>query len=236
MKRFYREVTVAPQDGGWQVMLDGRGVKTPSGAPQIVPSNPLADALAQEWRTQGEEIDLTAFVFRDMADYAIDRVAADPAEVVRATLAFAETDTLCYRAEEGEALRRRQEAAWEPLVRDVEARLGCRFARVAGVMHRPQPPDTLARLREELEQQDAFALAALQTLASLGASLIVALAALDGDDDPDGEQDALFALANLEEDWQAQQWGWDGEALARRDHRLAGFAQARRFARLAAKR
>ena len=28
MKRFYREVTVSEQDHGWQVALDGRGLKT----------------------------------------------------------------------------------------------------------------------------------------------------------------------------------------------------------------
>ena len=55
------------------------------------------------------------------------------------------------------------------------------------------------------------------------------LAALDGGQDAE----TLFAAANLEEDWQAQQWGWEAEALSRRDARARGFALARDFALLA---
>ncbi len=32
MKRFYKDVAVAPAEGGWRVTLDGRGIKTPHGA------------------------------------------------------------------------------------------------------------------------------------------------------------------------------------------------------------
>ena len=64
---------------------------------------------------------------------------------------------------------------------------------------------------------------------SLAASLTVALAALE-----DGaEADALWAAANLEEDWQAELWGEDLLAKERRDRRAAEFAGAHAFARLA---
>ena len=229
MKRFYKDVTVSKAAGGWQVLLDGRALKTQGGAPQIVPSRALADALAGEWAAQGDKLDPASFPLRDMADYAIDRVAADPSGAIAAIMPFAETDTLCYRADEGDALRERQESVWEPLVAAAEKALDIRFARVAGITYAPHPPATRARVVEELEEMDSFTLAALQNLASLAASLIAALAALDGQQDAD----TLFAAANLEEDWQAQQWGWEHEALARRDARARGFALAQRFARLA---
>ena len=39
MKRFYKDVTVAPQDGGYAVLLDERPIRTQGGGkPQIVPS------------------------------------------------------------------------------------------------------------------------------------------------------------------------------------------------------
>ena len=63
MKRFYKDVTVAPRDGGYAVLLDGRAIRTQGGGkPQIVPSEALAQALAQEWADQGETIDPTRFV------------------------------------------------------------------------------------------------------------------------------------------------------------------------------
>ena len=79
MKRFWKEATAQATHGGWQVMLDGRPIRTQAGAAQVVPTPALAEALAEEWAAQGEEIDPGGFVLRDLADYAIDQVAADPA-------------------------------------------------------------------------------------------------------------------------------------------------------------
>ena len=226
MKRFYRDVTTAPAEGGWRVTLDGRPIRTPRGAAQVVPTEALAELLAGEWRSQGEEIDPRSLVFRDMADYAIDVVAADRAEAVETLLRYADTDTLCYRADPDEPLHRRQVELWEPLVESCERRHGVAFQRVSGIVHRAHPPETLATLRAVLESANPFELAALINLASLAASLVVALAAIE----PDANAEELFAAANCEEDWQAEQWGWDSEAEKRRAARLAGFVAATRFA------
>lgn len=229
MRRFWRTVTVEPAEGGYRVALDGRGLRTQGGAAQIVASAPLAEAMAEEWRSQGEEVDPAAFVLRDLADQALDLVRSDRSGTIAKLLGYAETDTLCYRAEPDEPLARRQRELWEPLLRGLEARRGLRFERVSGVIHRPQPQETVASLRRLLEEQDDFTLAALLALASLAASLVVALAAVA----PGADMQALWAAANLEEDWQIEQWGEDPEAMARRARRLAAFAAAGRFAALA---
>jgi chaperone required for assembly of F1-ATPase len=229
MKRFYTDVAVEPADGGFRVTLDGRPIRTQGGAAQVVPTRAVAEALADEWRAQGDEIDSKNFVLRDLADYAIDRVAPDPAASVARLLPYAETDTLCYRADPHEPLYRRQHALWEPLVQAFEARHGVRLERVSGIVHRPQPPETLARLSEVLATLDPFTLAALETLTSLAVSLTIGLLALE----PDADPDALFAAANCEQDWQAEQWGWDAQAEEGRKLRLEAFRQAVRFARLA---
>ncbi|HEY7805828.1 MAG TPA: ATP12 family protein [Croceibacterium sp.] len=229
MKRFYKDVAVEAAESGWRVTLDGRPIRTQGGAAQVVPTRALAEALAEEWRAQGDEIDPKSFVMRDLANYAIDRIAPDPAASVARLLAYAETDTLCYRADPDEPLYRRQHELWEPLLQAAEARHGVRLERISGVVHRPQPPETLARLREVLAALDPFTLAALETLTSLAASLTIGLLALERDSDPD----ALFAAANCEQDWQAEQWGWDAQAEQGRELRRNAFAQATRFARLA---
>ncbi len=229
MKRFYKTAAAEPADGGWRVALDGRGVKTVGGRPQIVPTVKLAQALAAEWESQGEEIAPERFVLRDLADYALDVVAPDRAAAIRALLAYAETDTLCYRGDEGEALHEHQLAIWEPLLTAAERRWDAHFTRVGGIIHQPQPAATLARLEQVLASLDDFQLAALQTLASLAASLVIGLAALE----PEADPHALWDAANLEEDWQAELWGKDAEALALRDRRFGAFAAAMRFAELA---
>lgn len=222
MKRFYREVTVVEADGGYRVHLDHRPIKTQGGRPQVLPSRTLAQALAAEWADQGETIDLARFQFRDLADYAIDVIAPDPADVIATLTRFAETDTLCYRAWPDEPFAARQSAGWDPLILAAEARYGVRFTRVAGVIHRPQPPETLATLHAHLTRYNPFTLAALHTLTSLTASLIVGLAALE----PGADLDALWQAANLEELWQAELWGKEPEAEARRERRRADFVAA----------
>lgn len=229
VKRFWREVTLGETSGGWQVLLDGRPVRTQGGAAQIVPSHALAEALAAEWAAQGEVVDPGAFPMRDLADLALDHVAPDPAQQAASLMRYAETDTLLYRADPDEPLHRRQLDRWEPLVQALEARHGVVFERISGVMHRPQPAATLNTLRDVLLQQDAWRLAAIATLAPLAASLIVALAAFE----PEASPDMLFAAANLEEDWQTEFWGQDEEAARVRAAREAAFTAATRFAKLA---
>jgi chaperone required for assembly of F1-ATPase len=229
MKRFYKEVAVEEAEGGYRVTLDGRPIRTQGGAPQIVPARPLAEAMAEEWRAQGQDIDTKAFALRDLADFAIDHVAPDPAAAAARLLPYAETDTLCYRADPDEPLYRRQLELWEPLVRAAEARHGIRLERVSGIVHRPQPAETLQTLRGTLEALDPFALAALETLTRLAASLTIGLLALE----PDADAEALFAAANCEQDWQAELWGWDVQAEDARKTRLAAFRQAMRFVELA---
>ena len=229
MKRFWKEASVAEADGGFRVMLDGRPIRTQGGAPQVVPSRALAEAMADEWGRQGEKVDPRAFPLRDIADFAIDHVRAQRPATVAKLISYAETDTLCYRADPDEPLFRRQREMWDPLLAAFETRHAVRLERVHGIIHRPQPADTLARLSAELGTYDDFALAALHTLAPLAASLTVAMTALEaGSDLP-----ALFAAANCEQDWQAELWGWDAEAERNRAQRLAAFETAAGFARLA---
>lgn len=231
MKRFYESVSVAEDEGCWRVLLDGRGIKTPGGAPQRVPTRALAEALAQEWEAQGETIDASAFPLRDLTDYALDAIAGGREDAVSSLLPYAETDTLCYRADPDEPLHRSQIDIWEPVLTSAEERFGVRFSRISGIVHKPQPPETLTTLRAKLEALGPFPLAALRVLANLSASLSIALLAIE----PDADVPELWHAASLEEEWQAELWGRDAEAEDRRKERLEAFTLAARFARLASR-
>ncbi len=229
MKRFYKAVSTNKVEGGWQVMLDGRGIKTVKGAPQVSPSQPLADALASEWAGQGEKLDPATFPLRDMADYALDIVAGDTAAIAQKLTAYGDTDTLLYRADPDEPLYARQQEVWEPIVSAFEARENLSLVRVSGIIHRPQNPNALTRLRARLETLSPFALAGVEAMASLSSSLVVALSALE----PEADALALWQAASLEEEWQADLWGRDEEAEERRAKRESDFVRACEFIRLA---
>ncbi|MEO1220425.1 MAG: ATP12 family protein [Pseudomonadota bacterium] len=229
MKRFYKQVAVDEVDGGWQVALDTRRIKTVKGTDQIVPTKALANALGAEWDAQGEKVDPKTMPLRDMADYAIDMVRPEPAGLIDKTVAYGDTDTLLYRAPPDEPLYARQQEVWEPIVSAVEARLGVEFVRISGIIHRPQNEHTLTRLREELTGQSAFALSSIEMMTHLAASLITGLSAAQ----PEADVLALWNAASLEEEWQAEEWGRDEEAEERREKRTADFLKAREFWELA---
>lgn len=229
MKRFYKQVSCQAEEGGWQVALDGRAIKTVKGSAQIVPSEALAKAMAAEWDAQGDTIDPKTMPLRDMADYTIDMVAPDTQTLIDKTVSYGDTDTLLYRADPDEPLYARQQEVWEPIVSRFEADHGIAFTRISGIIHRPQSEDTLATLRAVLEGQSPFALTAIEMMTHLAASLITGLSAAD----VEADALALWEAASLEEEWQAQEWGRDEEAEDRRAKRTRDFLKAREFWELA---
>lgn len=211
MKRFYKEVSVAPVGGGFAVLLDGRGIKTPAGKPFILPTQSLADAIAGEWRAQGEEVEPTAMPLLRLANTAIDGIAAHRPQTVDAILRYGDNDLLCYRAREPPALARRQAEGWDPMLAWADDTLGARLTVVHGLTHADQPAPALAALRAAVEAHDDFALAALHVTASITGSVVLALALAAG---RITHADA-FALSRIDETYQAEKWGMDGEAQAR---------------------
>lgn len=136
---------------------------------------------------------------------------------------------MCYRAEGPDSLVLRQAQHWDPIMQHIERELGGRFILVQGVVHHPQPADTIARLTERLERYDAFRLTGLHNMMTLTGSALIAEAVCCGH----FSAQAAWAAAHVDEDWQIEQWGADDEAMARRAARAAEFAVSARFAELA---
>ena len=221
MKRFYREVAIA--DG--EVLLDGRPVRTPARARLVLPTPALAEAVAEEWRAQKDVIDPRTMPLTGLANAAIDRVAPDPRGFARPLAAYAKTDLLCYRAEHPAVLAREQAAAWEPLLAWARVRYDVGLVVTHGIVHVPQPAATVERLGEALVARTPFALAAMQPIVTIGASLVTALALAEGE----VAAEAAFDLTHLDELWQARQWGEDELALSAREARRSDFLAAARF-------
>src|SRR5690606_24662614 len=195
MKRFYKEVAVADTDQGYAVMLDGRPVRTPARKPLSLSSRALAEAIAAEWRAQGDRVDPASMPLTRLATTAIDLAAARRPAIVDEIAAYAATDLLCYRADSPAELAARQHTAWQPLLDWVAVRHGAQLAVTAGVVPRPQPSEALAALRRTVEAQDDLALVALHAATVAAGSLVLALALLDRRIDAA----EAFALSQLDE-------------------------------------
>lgn len=226
MKRFWKEVAVGADRG---ILLDGKPLRTPGRAPLTVPNDALAQAIADEWRGVADEIDPRAMPMTGIANAAIDRVGADPALFAANVAAYAESDLLCYRAAEPPQLAARQAAAWDPPLAWCAARYDVHFEVTAGVMHTPQPDATIERLAVAVAVKPPFELAPLSPIVTLTGSLVLTLALTDGA----MTADAVWAASMLDEDWQAEQWGEDAEAVKARAVRRAEYDAAARFLTLA---
>ncbi|MEM7570264.1 MAG: ATP12 family chaperone protein, partial [Pseudomonadota bacterium] len=114
MKRFFKDVTTTADAGGFSIALDGKSVRTPSGAALALPTQALADAVAREWDAAGETITPAQLPLTQLCNTAIDRTQADMAAVIEAISAYIETDLLCYRADAPASLVEAQQTQWDP--------------------------------------------------------------------------------------------------------------------------
>lgn len=228
MKRFYKEVTVAKGESGYAIQLDGRSVKTPQKVTLALPTQQLAEVVAEEWRGQGEEIDLHSMPLTKLANTAIDRVTGHEAMAINQIMAYT-NDLLCYRAAAPADLAARQAVEWDPMLAWVAERYGARLVTQAGITHFPQPPEAASALRRAVEALDAFSMAALHHASTILGSLILALAIAEGR----LTAAEAFALSQLDERYQAERWGEDHEAVRRAQGLAAELAAAERFLRLA---
>lgn len=215
-KRFYKQAAAGALAGGFTVLLDGRGVKTPGKAALVVPVLPLAEALADEWASQGEDIKPSTMPLTTLACTAIDAVAPKRAEVADEIGRYASSDHLCYRADAPAGLVALQASGWDPVLTWASSELGVTFERGAGIMPVEQSPDVAEAMVAALTPLDPLRLASMHILTSLMGSALLALAVLR-------RRTSLaeaWRLAHLDEQWQIDRWGTDDEAEVRQAARL----------------
>lgn len=225
MKRFWKDVSFAEEGEGWSIRLDERPVKTPARVPLNLPTRALAEAIAEEWSSIEGDIDPRAMPLTGFANAAIDRVAADKEAFARGITKYAEADLACYRAEGPRGLVSRQEEQWDKLLAWARRRFDVDFTTTTGLMHVDQPVGTIERLSHAVSTLDPFRLAALQSLVTIGGSLVAALAVQEKAISPEEAWEAV----SLDDRWQIEQWGADDEAEAALENRRRDFLAGARF-------
>lgn len=228
-KRFWKATSVADAEGGWQVFLDGRPVRTPLKAPMILPTRAMAEAVAIEWDAQEGAIDPLSMPVTRSANAAIDKVSVQHAEVAAMLSAYAETDLLCHRAEAPKELAEQQNKGWNPVLDWAEQTFGAPLVVVTGILPADQPAESLGIYSRIVAGYRPFSLTALHDLISLSGSLVLGLHVANEQMDPDD----AWNLSRIDEDWQISQWGEDDEATEMAEIKRAAFRHAAHFLSLA---
>ena len=156
---------------------------------------------------------------------ALDRVENRRGDLIGELVKYADTDLLCYRADYPQDLARRQETLWQPLLDWVSDRHGVELKVTTGILHLAQEAAQLARLEKYLQGVDSFRLASFYNITTLCGSVSVALNVLGGNISADGAWEA----AQLDENYQIENWGNDDEAAHRLNNMKAELDAATRF-------
>jgi chaperone required for assembly of F1-ATPase len=232
VKRFWETVRVELGETGYAILLDGRPMHLPGGAVLRVDAEPLARAIAEEWRLAGDanggEMSFADTPLTRLAGTAQQRIAPDPARTVDAIARYAESDLLCYRAEGPDKLVARQAREWQPWLDWVAVTYKAPLRVGIGIGFVKQHRGSVAALRSAVAELDIAALAALGIAVPALGSLVLGLALAERQLDAE----SAHALGVLDELFQVEAWGEDAEAAARRASIAADIALAERFLQL----
>lgn len=224
-KRFWATAAGEACEGGYTVRLDARLVKTPARRALVLPTLAMAQEIALEWDAQQGLVNPNKMPLTRSANSAIDKVAEQFDAVAGQLAAYGGTDLLCYRATGPAPLMTRQAQGWGPALEWAAATLDASLIATAGVMHIPQPEQSLKKLSDCLFAMTPFQLAAAHDLIAISGSLVLALAVTRDHLTPMQAWD----LSRIDETWQNEVWGVDEDAAQLESLKQAAFFDAARF-------
>ena len=185
---------------------------TPAKRSFDLPTQALARAVAEEWIGK-RSFNPATMPLTALAYTAIDRVSENREAIIEVLLAYVDTDTLCYRSINNEALQTRQKARWDPILAWSGNQFSALWQTTSGVMPIVQSDALHGAIKGYLLKLSDMQLAGVSLLASLLSSLVLALAVFENR----LSLKEAFALSRLEEQFQAEEWGEDSEAKRREE-------------------
>ncbi len=222
-KRFYQAVSIGKTNNGYNILLDGKPIKTPSGKQLIALNRNVGTLLTAEWDAQDGVIDPQTMPVTRLINTSIDGVTDDMQPVKDDIVKFSGSDLVCYRAGSPAELVTKQKKHWDPLINWAEHAFGARFIVQTGIMHILQPAESIDRFAGQIDQINCpVELSALHTVTSITGSALIALAIYQSEI----EAMAGWNAAHVDEDWQISQWGEDSEAVNLRAARAREFDAA----------
>lgn len=211
MKRFYKEVTTGRDGANWQILLDGKPIRTPMQHLLHVPTEALAEAIRLEWALQGEELQVPAMRLTRLATTVIDLLPDRRLPAIQQVLDYLDTDMLCYRASSPADLVRRQDLVWQPWLDWLHRAFDVRLSVFQTMLPQEVPAHLHERLAEVVEGLDPWRLVALHGAVTATGSLVLGLAMQDAV----LGADEAFEAAVLDDLYLVEHWGEDPEITKR---------------------
>ncbi|OPJ87395.1 hypothetical protein AV530_000879 [Patagioenas fasciata monilis] len=203
-KRFYQNVSISQGEGGFEINLDHRKLKTPQAKLFTVPSEALAIAVATEWDSQKDTIKFYTMHLTTLCNTALDNpTQRNKTQLIRAAVKFLETDTVCYRVEEPAALAELQKNEWDPIVAWAEKRYNVAIGSSTSILGPNIPASTKETFISHLASYNMWALQGIEYVITQLKSLILSMGLIDRHI----TVEKAVLLSRLEEEYQIQRWG-----------------------------
>lgn len=191
-------------DGKFEITLDHRKLKTPTGTLFTVDSEPLAYAIAQEWDAQTGDIERPHMMLTALSNTVIDNPNhLTKLDILNFLLHYAETDTLLFHDASQPDLLKLQEEQWNPVVDWFNERYQMKLERTVDIRPPIFPENAKMQIAKHLKSYELPALHGIQFAVETLKSVILAFACIDRYMTP--EQAVL--LSRLEEEYQVGHWG-----------------------------
>ncbi len=194
MKRLYTLVSSKKTSDGYEIQLDGKTVKTPSGQNMVTLTEALANVVVAEWAAQGEKVKPETMPITQIVVTKTDKIR-DREAITESVMKYLDTDLVCYWAKEPEDLAKRQKKVWGRWVKWFDVHFEVPLDTTKKIEAIKQDPEAHKRAWNYIEALDEAYFTVLHIVTSLSGSLILALAFTEGEITPE----EIFEASYLEE-------------------------------------
>ncbi len=206
-RRFYKEVNISESNDGYQILLDGRVLKTPGKLPLNTMQKHVAHLIAKEWAAQDDLIRPDTMPVTRLVNVTLELTPKNRDKLIDEAKAYGRTDLLCYRAEGRSDLVQRQTDLWDPILEWSQSR-GIALKTTQSISAIEQDPMAIEAIGQYASSKSDLELTLFIHLTAVYGSVILALAVMERH----LAGSRAFELSRLDALYQIEKWGEDEEA------------------------
>ena len=166
----------------------------------------------KEWDQSSDIINTDDLVFYGLLSTAIDKVREEKNSYINDIINFIDTDLICYRADSPIDLVSHQNKHWYPIILLIEKYINTNVSIFKGVMPSQQSSKVHHRFKNLIVELSDVQISVLHRITNLVGSVFLSLCILK----KDLTNKQAFELSFLDELWQAENWGYEEDASAKR--------------------
>lgn len=210
MKKFYKTTGIKESDNGkYEILLDNRPIRTPLKEKLIAPNQIIAEAVRQEWESQGEDIITETMPVMQYLATVIDHVSNNIDYMQKTLMTYATNEHLTFLADRKseEQLHAKQQTSVVPLVAKAKELWNWNFHASEDLMSERLDAETSADMEKFIKSLDIYTLSVYLLSVQLTNSLTLVRLVLE----KHISEEEYIKVALLEAQHQQERWGEDPE-------------------------